>query len=98
MENVENSNKVKNLPFKILVVLREGKCYCRIVYDNREVIRDNSGSPVFGIHRVNVFELDGYDLYLRGDYTFKDHKVIKATESAVFYWKTKLLTLQTHEQ
>jgi hypothetical protein len=93
MENVNEKEKINNLPFKILVVYREGDYFARIVYDNNVCV-----DGLTGIHRVNCPEIDLYDLYLRGCYSYKNHVVVKTTHAAAFKWKEKISRIFAYEQ
>lgn len=96
MKNVNEEEKINNLPVKILVVVREGKHFARIVYDNGFCV-----DTIAGIYRVNCPEIDYWDLYLRGEYKFKDHVVMKPNQESVYKWKERLSRMfiyNHHEQ
>ena len=93
MENVNEKEKINNLPFKILVVYREGDYFARIVYDNNVCV-----DGLTGIHRVTCPEIDFHDLCLRGSASYKNHVVFITTQSAAFKWKEKISRIFAYEQ
>jgi hypothetical protein len=96
MENQENQpnqkEKIKNLPFKFLVIRRlDGEYICRLVYDNhqcRQVFLEDGT-----IKRASFPEIAG-SLYLRGDESQYEHNPFYSTNYAVEKWKDILIKKQ----
>jgi hypothetical protein len=96
MENQENQlnqkEKIKNLPFKFLVIRRlNGEYVCRLVYDNKQCKQMFFEGET--IKRASFPEIAG-SLYLRGDEYEYSHAPFYSTDYAVNRWKNFLCEKQ----
>lgn len=96
MENQENQlnqkEKIKNLPFKFLVIRQlNGEYICRLVYDNHQCRQVFLEDGI--IKRASFPEIAG-SLYLRGDESEYKHNPFYSTNYAVEKWKDILIKKQ----
>lgn len=90
--NKETKEKIKNLPFKFLVIrLNNGDYACRLVYDD-QTIRGMSFSGN-SIRRSSFPEI-GSTLYLRGDQHSYIHTVFNSSDWSVCRWRNILFDKQ----